>query len=645
MDDMKISLSVPATIYSLGESAPLTSNKYVTPAKLKIFYIGQTGDKRVFTKQFSDQLLTTLPGTPVVAYYDEDSDDFIGHHHTQYVFGYVPETASIGYMQEGTLTYAVTDVLLFTGREDNIGYAANKIIGKQHSLELDPMTVEYEIIRSSRGLESITFKKGAFIGLSVLGDNERPAFGGSTFFTEDAAIQAFVDSFKQFKEEVEIYKSEHNELNNDLPQEFQTLEDLDLKPTESMAEQAKRGLEMRREHGRGGTAVGVARARDISNRKNLSPETVQRMYSFFSRHEVDKKAEGFNPGEDGYPSNGKIACLLWGGDPGYSWATKKYNQIKRIREAIELEEKELEVKLVEETNLQENFTVSDELNSEISTDVVNAAPMEDEEEPKEPEMVYPKDDEKEEYVDKEDKEEEMEKEEEDKEENMSENEEFMADPYEELQKRVYDALLKMYPNVQFEIKQINDEWVVYKEYVYDQNGGKPIYYRIAFVDNGMMAELTGGPVEVHKRYLTTEEIAIVFGSQADMSSSAEAVEAQILEGKENAREQEQTEEFKEINENSDLAALNQAEREELNEYRKKAKLELINSYAELSSDIKNKYSAAHESYDLVSLDKELAFELVQSQRQLKQTGLRVFSVPSNEQKPETILDIVNRYKD
>ena len=63
-----------------------------------------------------------------------------------------------------------------------------------------------------------------------------------------------------------------------------SMESLDLKPTESMASNARRGLELRRKFGRGGTAVGVARARDLSNRKELSPDTVLRMYSFFSRH-------------------------------------------------------------------------------------------------------------------------------------------------------------------------------------------------------------------------------------------------------------------------------------------------------------------------------------------------------------------------
>jgi len=108
-----------------------------------------------------------------------------------------------------------------------------------------------------------------------------------------------------------------------------SLEDLDLRPTESMASNARRGLELRRKFGRGGTAVGVARARDLANRKELSPGTVLRMYSFFSRHEVDKQGKDWNNSER--PSNGKIAWLLWGGDSGYAWAKSKRNAIMNIR--------------------------------------------------------------------------------------------------------------------------------------------------------------------------------------------------------------------------------------------------------------------------------------------------------------------------
>ena len=108
--------------------------------------------------------------------------------------------------------------------------------------------------------------------------------------------------------------------------------DIDTKPTEAMANAARRGLEMRREFGRGGTQVGVARANQLVRRENLSPSTVRRMHSFFSRHEVDKRAEGFREGEDGYPSAGKVANLLWGGDSGQAWARRKVEQLNRERD-------------------------------------------------------------------------------------------------------------------------------------------------------------------------------------------------------------------------------------------------------------------------------------------------------------------------
>jgi len=100
-------------------------------------------------------------------------------------------------------------------------------------------------------------------------------------------------------------------------------------PTKGMKTEAQKGLDWRREHGRGGTAVGIARARDIVSGKNLSESTVKRMYSFFSRHEVDKQGEGFTPDEDGFPSNGRIAWALWGGDAGFTWSKAIVDRLKK----------------------------------------------------------------------------------------------------------------------------------------------------------------------------------------------------------------------------------------------------------------------------------------------------------------------------
>lgn len=99
-------------------------------------------------------------------------------------------------------------------------------------------------------------------------------------------------------------------------------------PTDAMVAEAERGLSWRDEYKRGGTDIGVARARDIINRRNLSIDTIARMRSYFARHEVDKTGTGWSPGEDGYPSAGRIAWALWGGDPGRSWADRIISQTR-----------------------------------------------------------------------------------------------------------------------------------------------------------------------------------------------------------------------------------------------------------------------------------------------------------------------------
>lgn len=108
---------------------------------------------------------------------------------------------------------------------------------------------------------------------------------------------------------------------------------IDFSPPEGVQNAASRGLELRKKHGRGGTAVGVARARTLSNGQKVTPETAKRMHSYFARHEVDKQGEGW--GED---SAGYIAWLLWGGDAGKSWSAKLVKQIDAAdkKEGIEI---------------------------------------------------------------------------------------------------------------------------------------------------------------------------------------------------------------------------------------------------------------------------------------------------------------------
>lgn len=100
---------------------------------------------------------------------------------------------------------------------------------------------------------------------------------------------------------------------------------IDFTPPSGVREEAARGLAWRGEYGRGGTAVGVARARDLSNGTNISPDTAKRMKAYFDRHAGDYELDaGKAPKED----KGYVAGLLWGGEAGKSWANKVARQME-----------------------------------------------------------------------------------------------------------------------------------------------------------------------------------------------------------------------------------------------------------------------------------------------------------------------------
>jgi len=103
------------------------------------------------------------------------------------------------------------------------------------------------------------------------------------------------------------------------------------KPTSGMQSAARRAIKLK-EQGKAkgaGTAVGWTRAGQLARGETLSLSTVKRMYSFFSRHEVDKKGKDWDNAEN--PSNGKIMWLAWGGDAGFSWSRKIVEREKNMK--------------------------------------------------------------------------------------------------------------------------------------------------------------------------------------------------------------------------------------------------------------------------------------------------------------------------
>ncbi len=89
---------------------------------------------------------------------------------------------------------------------------------------------------------------------------------------------------------------------------------------EGVVEEAKKALEWRKKYKRGGTPVGLNTARTLARGGQIGIRKVRHIAKYFPRHEVDKKGKGWAPGEDKFPSNGRIAWALWGGDAAWRWA-------------------------------------------------------------------------------------------------------------------------------------------------------------------------------------------------------------------------------------------------------------------------------------------------------------------------------------
>lgn len=101
-------------------------------------------------------------------------------------------------------------------------------------------------------------------------------------------------------------------------------------PTAEMANNAEQALKVREgkpDSQKGMTAVGLARARDLINRRPLSEETVRRMKAYFDRHEIDKQGSTWNDKGKGWQ-----AWQGWGGDAGRAWANRIVNTLNKSQD-------------------------------------------------------------------------------------------------------------------------------------------------------------------------------------------------------------------------------------------------------------------------------------------------------------------------
>lgn len=216
-----------ATVY--GNLVPL-NNSALSKARLKIFYKGMNRNGSYINEEIAEKLISTLPGTPVVGYYDSDKDDFLGHvsPESNRAYGFVPEEMNFKWEMfldpDGVYrTYACTDIILWTGRYP----IASKIVGKSHSMELNPDTVEGEWVEHDDEYY-FEFTNAEFFGLCVLGEEYEPCFEGSSFY-ELHQQENNSSISKDLKEMFSLYKSTIDSAEEN-PTGGQEMEDEKLKP-------------------------------------------------------------------------------------------------------------------------------------------------------------------------------------------------------------------------------------------------------------------------------------------------------------------------------------------------------------------------------------------------------------------------------
>lgn len=190
----------PITLYGALEEY----NQVLTKGRCRIFYKGGNRNRTYITDEFAEDLITTLPYTPIKGIYDNTAEDYTDHGRQRYegrVYGIVPENPNFAWEshldEDGTIReYACVDVLLFT----SIYKEASEIIGQAQSMELYAPSIKGDW-KYINGKKFFVFTEGCFLGLQVLGSDVEPCFEGASFYTE----QNFVERLENVLNKLEAY--------------------------------------------------------------------------------------------------------------------------------------------------------------------------------------------------------------------------------------------------------------------------------------------------------------------------------------------------------------------------------------------------------------------------------------------------------
>ncbi len=135
------------------------------------------------------------------------------------------------------------------------------------------------------------------------------------------------EKINDFLNEIESLEAEFllSEIENILDDKEVNLESFNDYP-EGVANNAKRGIELNEKiKNKCATDVGKIRATQLAQKKNISVETIKRMYSYLSRAE-----DQYRKNLDDSEACANISYLLWGGLAALGWSRNKLRQLGEL---------------------------------------------------------------------------------------------------------------------------------------------------------------------------------------------------------------------------------------------------------------------------------------------------------------------------
>lgn len=187
-------------------------NPLISKCQIKVCYVGDEPNRNrsVITKEVAKDLAATLPGCPIVGFYNEDKGDFEEHNRvidisngkfeikdTTRPYGFVPTDAKVWFQwfeDDGVPhEYLMTEGYIWTGQYPETQRIIEK--GNNQSMELDTNTLDAFWTKDSNGKPQFFIINEAIMSkLCILGEDCEPCFEGASITNVQFS---FEDGFKQ----------------------------------------------------------------------------------------------------------------------------------------------------------------------------------------------------------------------------------------------------------------------------------------------------------------------------------------------------------------------------------------------------------------------------------------------------------------